>query len=542
MQNTGVAAATKLPIINGKKTVATVNGEPITLEQLKRAIASSHMAKSKEKKAGQIDYTNILNRLINARLIVLEARNMGLDELPEIKRMVEGYSREILMKVLLEQHVQDVKADENVVEKIYQQAVREWQIKSILFKKEDDAKKAETALKAGKKYEDIAKQTAAAGTGQISAEGEYIKNKQLAPAVARIVSEMEAGAVSPIVSVGKKGFIIFKLVGSRIPEVENSEARKKAQRQALNQKRAQTAKDFYTKLKKKYVKLDKRLLDELDYESEEPGIEKLLTDKRVIAKIRREKPVTVAELSRALKRHFYHGVERAIESKRINKKKEDILEDILQKRILVKEAYKRDIDQTEVYKERVNEYEFSLIFGAFVKKVVSPDIKLELDELRTYYKEHQAEYTSPEMVRIKSLAFYNRKDAIDSLEKLTKGTDFDWLSSHAQGRVAQDTEELLKLEGKLLTVRGLPEGLQKAVSGAMPGDFRLYESPEGLFYVLYIYHVVAPNPMTFENVKEDIAEEVYNHKIKGRVEMWAQKLKEYYPVKVYLSDLSNLER
>jgi hypothetical protein len=352
---------------------------------------------------------------------------------------------------------------------------------------------------------------------------------------------MEVGSVSPIVSVGKNGFIIFKLVGMRIPEVENSDARKKAQRQALNRKRAQTAKQFYRKLKKKYVKLDKQLLDELDYESKEPGIEKLLTDKRVIAKIRREKPITVAELSRALKRHFYHGVERAVAGKRINNKKEDILEDILQKRILVKEAYKRGIHKSEVYKDRVNEYEYSLVFGAFVKKVVSPDIKLDVDELRSYYKKHQDEYTTPEMVRIKSLAFDNRGDAIDSLEKLTKGTDFNWLSSQDQGQVAQNTKGLLKMEGKLLTVRGLPEGLQKAVSGALPGDFRLYDSSDGFFYVLYIYHVVAPNPMPFEKVKKDIAEEVYNHKIKDTVEIWAQKLKEHYPVKIYLSDLSNFE-
>jgi hypothetical protein len=145
------------------------------------------------------------------------------------------------------------------------------------------------------------------------------------------------------------------------------------------------------------------------------------------------------------------------------------------------------------------------------------------------------------MVRIKSLAFDNRGDAIDSLEKLTKGTDFNWLSSQDQGQVAQNTKGLLKMEGKLLTVRGLPEGLQKAVSGALPGDFRLYDSSDGFFYVLYIYHVVAPNPMPFEKVKKDIAEEVYNHKIKDTVEIWAQKLKEHYPVKIYLSDLSNFE-
>jgi parvulin-like peptidyl-prolyl isomerase len=539
-QSSGLAFSAELPIINGKRTVATVNSDPITLEELNRALASSHTGRPKGNKAGRIDLSDIMNRLINTRLIVLEANNMGLDELPEIKNMLAQYSRDTLRKVLLEQRVEGVTADEDMVERYYQDIVKEWKIKALLFKKEEDVKRADQELKAGKSFEEVAKEAVAGNKAQVSDEGEYLKDKDLTPNIARIVSQMEVGSLSPIVSAGKKGFVIFKLEGTRIPEVEDPEARKRAQRMALNQKRVQTARDYYHELTKKYVKLNKELLDELDYESESPGFEKLLKDQRVIVKIKREKPITVSDLSKAIKKHYYHGVEQAIASKQINKKKENIFEDLMQKRILLKEALRKRVDKTEKYKDRVKEYRHSLVFGAFVKKVVSPDIKLNLDELRSYYQKHQDDYATPKMVRIKSLAFDKRADAIDALEKLNKGTDFNWMSSHAQGRVPPDTQGLLQIEGKLLTVRGLPQGIQKAVSGALPGDFRLHESTDGLFYVLYIYHVVAPNPMPFEQVKKDIAKEVYNHKIKETVEMWAQKLKEHYPVEVYLSDLSNL--
>jgi len=105
-----------LPIIAGKKAVASVNDDPISLEELDRAVAASHAAQPKGKKAGHIDFSDIMQRLINTRLIVLEAKNMGLDELPEIKDALDAYSKQALRELLLEDYVKDTTADEEVVE------------------------------------------------------------------------------------------------------------------------------------------------------------------------------------------------------------------------------------------------------------------------------------------------------------------------------------------------------------------------------------------------------------------------------------------
>ena len=94
----GIASAQKLPVIDGKETVATVNYEPITLQEFNSAIAASHADRPGKKKAGSIVYSGILERMINKRLIVLEARNMGFDELPEITNTVKKYSQETLMQ------------------------------------------------------------------------------------------------------------------------------------------------------------------------------------------------------------------------------------------------------------------------------------------------------------------------------------------------------------------------------------------------------------------------------------------------------------
>ena len=532
----GFASEQKLPVIDGKPTVATVNGEPITLEELSRAITSSHSTISGLQEAGHVNFSHIMERLITRRLILIEAGNMGIDQLPAITSAVKQYSKDTLIELLMDQHVKDIKADEEEVEKLYEKMVREWKIKPLKFKKEADAKKIEAEIKADNDFDAIAKKAVAEGIAE-GGEEEYLKDKDLILPIAQIVSKMQVGSTSPVISFGKKGFIIFKLEGSRLPEKEDPQAKKQAKRQVLNQKKLRAARDYYEDLRERYVKVDQKLLDSLDYESKEPGFEKLLQDERIVVEVTGDDPITVGKLSNALKQKHYHGVERAIKSKSINKKKNAILESMIEKQILLREALNQGIDRTEAYKNRVKEYEKSMVSGAFIEKVVAPEIKLSIEELKTYYKENSQEYTSPEMMRIKSLVFADRGDAGEALAKLMQGTDFNWLSSHADGQVDKNTQGLLAFEGKMLILSSMPEGVQEIVSGANPGDFRLYASPDGHFYVLYIYHVVAPKQRPFGDVKKEIAKEIYNDKLKKAIGVWAGKLKEYYPVEIYKKDL-----
>jgi hypothetical protein len=533
----GYAAEGQLPVINGKIAVATVNDDPITLQELDRAIAASHASRVGKKQTGRVKYSNIMKRLINIRLVVLEARNIGLDQLPQIKEMVNDYSKEELKGLLLRAHVKEIKPDEDEVVRIYQEAVKEWNISSVRFEKEEAAKNFGEIVESGNNFEETMKKFLEEGTAEEGAVGQHLKDRDLLPRVAQVVSKMEIGSTSPVVAIGENSFIVLRLEGKNFPAEEDAEAMERARKQVLNRQRLKAAKEYYQELRKKYVKIDEELMDGLDYESEVPGFEKLLHDKRVVAEITGEQPITVGELTRALKQKFFHGVERAIANKEVNKKKYKVLEAMLQERTLLKEALIQGIDKTDEYKYRVKEYEMAVVFGAFVEKVIKPDIRLNQQELKSYYQENIEKYTLPEMMRIKELVFGKESDAFSALEKLQKGTDFDWLSSKAEGQVEKKSERLLRFEGKLLTVGSLPEDLQKTLSGIKPGGFKLYESPEGYYYVLYIYHLVPAAPQPFEKVKDKIAKEVFGDKARKALEAYADQLREYYPVKIYAKDL-----
>ena len=99
---------------------------------------------------------------------------------------------------------------------------------------------------------------------------------------------------------------------------------------------------------------------------------------------------------------------------------------------------------------------------------------------------------------------------------------------------------LLKLGGRLLTVNSLPPELQKSLADVASGNVRLYTDPRGYHYVLYVRQVLAPEPEPFDAVKNEIAKKVYNDKLTAAVAEWADKLKAYYPVKVYLTDIDQI--
>jgi parvulin-like peptidyl-prolyl isomerase len=528
----GFPAGGDLPLVGGKPTLAMVNGEPITLEQFDRALGGIHDGMTDNATRSRQNPSQLLDRLISARLILQEARNIGLDELPEVRSAEKMYGEDTLRRMLYGYHVRNIrKPDGKEVEKRYREAVKEVKVTSVLFEREEDGKRLAAEVGAGGDFDDLAQRMINAGEAKGSLEGQYLKFESLSPEVAKTVSSMKEGEVSPLMRIGYQ-FSLLKLEEVRFPE--DKTARAQAEKDALQAQKTAALKAYTESLRKKYVTVDRKLVDRLDYESSEPGFEKLLADDRVLAKVKGEKPVTVGELTRALEKKFFHGTERAVEKKKLNPMKDQVLEDILNRRVTVKEAKMRKLDRTEFYRTAMEEYRNEILFGVFVQKVIAPDVKVEEEELKRYYQEHIADYTFPEMVRIDGLAFSERKDAEDAIEKLRKGADFQWLRANAEGQVEAGMEKgMLEFGGQLLATTTLPEGVLKAISGASPGEYRLFADPGGAYHVLNIRERIPARPMPFESTKWVMEKKVYDEKLQRVLREWEEKLRKASDVKIY---------
>jgi len=529
----GFASNKELPVVEGKKTVATINGEPITLEEFNQELSMLSEGTGGNEKVAKEKRIELLKRLINTRLIIQEARRMGLDELKELKERVDVFSKVALRDELMERQIKNIKPDENEVEKIYRESIKELKVKSISFEKEEDARRMEGAVREGKDFDETLKNFAADKKGKASEEGDYLKYKSLLPEIAGAVSKMKIGSISPVIRI-RSGFVIFKLEDIRFPD--DPLVKERVRLEVLGRKQKEAFEKYDRTLRTKYAKVNEVLLESLDFESKDPGFEKLLKDKRVLVEIKGEKPITVGDLADTMRQQLFHGVERAVEAKKLNKRKNEILEEMLHKRVLRKEALRLGVDKTEAYKNKVREYENSLVFGAFIQKAVVPDVKLKEEELKAYYGQHIKDYTYPEMMKMSNLVFEKRESAEKTILALKKGTDFQWVKANAEGQLDRNTKGILDLDGRLLITRDLPEELRKVISGAKAGDFRLYQNPENYFYVVYIQEVILSRPQPYEEAREKVAKKVYDDKLKRAVEDYADQLRAVSDVKVYLQD------
>lgn len=509
--------------------LAKVNDEKITLDDFNNALTTLHAGMGEGKRAAKQDYVEILNRLINSQLIIQEAKNMGLDQQPEVKEAIDSYSKKLLRETLLKQHVKDLKPDEKEVAKVYKQNTEEWKLKSLEFKNNNDAQQFEKEIKAGKDFGALYGKTLKDGVAEGSKEDSYVKRANIHPEILKILVGMKIGSVSPVVTL-QKGFLVFKLEDVRY--VEDAKVKEQVQQAIISNARLKALEAYRDALIKKYVKQHTKLINSLDFEAKKPGFESMQKDKRVVADIQGEKSLTVADLAEAITGKFYHGVEIAIKEKRVNRSKQELLLDILSNRVIEKEALARGVDRTDEYKKKVKDYAKGLIFGTFIEKVIKPDIKLKDEELKAYYKEHLHQYTYPEMYKIDAIVFSTNKDAEAAIDKLRKGMDFKWFKSNAEGRLEEGVRPKLDFLGNTILKAELPGDLQKALTGVTSGEYRLY-ARDNEYYVLYVQDVVPSREQPFSEVEGTIMKEVFSKKLNESVESWAKKLREASDVKIY---------
>jgi parvulin-like peptidyl-prolyl isomerase len=504
-----------------KVPLALVNDEPITMEDFKKTLGTIHEGMVEGQAAPKKNFPELLKRLVNSLLIIQEARTMELDKQEEIKTSVDEYSRKLLREMLLKEQVKNVKADSKEVEKVYRQRTAEWRLKSLIVDKAEDVKAIEASLKGGKKfdalYEAAIKDSRAKEGGKSDI---FLTRDVIAPPMLVVLEKMKNGEVSKTLPL-EKGYLIFRLEETR--HVENAAVKEQVQQELDGKARISSLEAFQTALIKQYV-TKKKLFDKFDFENKKVKFEDYLKDKRSLADIKGEKPVTVADMAIAIAEKFYHGVERAAEAKKINKEKKAILNQLLGTIVFNKEAKVRGIDQSEAYLTKVRSYSNSLLFGTFVTKVVRPEITVTKDELQAYYKNHSGEYTTVDFYKLDAIAFDSPQKAEEAVEKLRKGMDFKWYKANADGRVSISKSFAMLFEGDAIAKPNLPEPMQKAVAGAAKGDYRVFtDGSQG--YALAIVEHEPARTRTFAEVEEVVKEAVFYEKLNKGVESWADKLR-----------------
>ncbi|WP_242393492.1 peptidyl-prolyl cis-trans isomerase [Anaeromyxobacter oryzisoli] len=520
--------------------VAKVGDDVILLRELAQALELGHLQRSPRAAAPatrpDMDFTPALDRLIATRLLIQEAREMRIDADPKFRAAVDDFKASRLRAMLQREAVRGVKPDPAEVERLYREAVREWKIKSILLDKEDAAKAFQAALKAGERFDALAKKFVDGKKAKGGGPAEFVPPKQLLPEIKEALRGAKRGVpVGPIRIAS--GWVMLRVDGVRYPRGDAA-AREQARAQATARQEREAVRRFYLSLVARYAKVDEPLLKRLDLEANgEKGFKALLEDRRPLATVRGEKPLTVGDLAREVSMKFFHGLESPIQQRRVNREKDDAFERLLGARLFAKEASARRLDARPELRRPVEEYERGLAFDTFVERVIAPDVKVTEQDAQRYYEQHKDEFTAPQMYKLDGLAFRTLPEAQAALDKLKAGTDFAWMQSSAPGQVEPE-KRTLQLDGRTLSASRLPHALAQALAGVRSGEYRLYAPSGAEAWVVRVVDQTPPAAQPYVDAREHIAKRLWNERLAVAMNDYAGKLRKAQPVEVLVTGVS----
>lgn len=206
-----VLLAVALPAM--AQNVAVVNGKAIPSAKLDLMLKQA-------KAQGQQDSPQlraaVRERLIGIEVLTQEAEKSGLASNPEVKTQLEMNRQSILINALLRDYVEknpvkdaDIKAEYDKVKA--QAGDKEYHAYHILVDKEDDAKAIISKLKAGAKFEELAKQSKDTGSAAKGGDLDWASPGTFVAPFSQALVALQKGQITETPVKTEFGYHVIKL-------------------------------------------------------------------------------------------------------------------------------------------------------------------------------------------------------------------------------------------------------------------------------------------------------------------------------------------
>lgn len=275
--------------------------------------------------------------------------------------------------------------------------------------------------------------------------------------------------------------------------------------------------------------------------------------------------ISVTEFSAELRPFLegYHTPPSAQEIEALKNLKQALLDQLIEKRLILNEAHKMGItvsgDELEEafasikgsypqggfdevvrdeatlhrWKERLRQ---RLVIEKVINRVSQVTAPIDEDVLRKYYKEHQSEFMVSEQVRVRQIVTKERSDAERLLGKIKKGASFEELAKRHS--IAPEAEQ----GGDLgFFGRGdMPEEFDVVFSLQAGETSEIVQSPYGY----HIFQVVAKqgrSELNFVEVKDRIREIVVREEEEKTFQDWLKKVKKKASIRINTKALEEMQ-
>lgn len=237
-QDQPTAAATGS--INDVNTVATVNGHPITVEQLTFYLKTKQAANPEE----ALNPPLILNEMINRELLREEAEKQGIEQRDDVKQLLQIERTSLLVNTLIADKLKSLDLSDEALKKEYDEQVKnldlkEYKASHILLETKEDAETAIKELKDGADFAELAKKKSTGPTGANGGDLGWFDPASMVPEFGDAVKGMQKGQITETPVKTQFGWHVIKLVDVKEKQPPSFESTKERLKTIVSNKAVQ---------------------------------------------------------------------------------------------------------------------------------------------------------------------------------------------------------------------------------------------------------------------------------------------------------------
>lgn len=507
------------------RVLAIVDGDPITEGDLKYALTVAHRREDLSS-AGGLNLSDYIDKLIDDRLIIDDARRSGMDQYPEIKRAVEAFIlRESVVRLHDDEIVKKVSVTDNEIKEFYRKNYEQFTLGLIEVMSEETAEDIVNRLKQGEDFEEIAKTYSFHGHRESGGKIVY-KSSAVPTYFMEVIAQLKPGEISDSIHVLDKYYIVKYYGKKEAPWGDEFEKVRGAIGKTIRKQKENERSDKYLNYlrQKASIKINEELLAEIQLDGGTEEQEKWAEDARPLVEIDNS-ALTVADFV-------------SIARPSTRRTKEDILKSWINRKLIDLEALSRHYENDPDLKRMIYRYENHLLKDMYIKRVIVPNIHITEEMAKEYYTSHQESFKRPDLYNIQYIAVKDRDEAQTILENLREGADFSWWEKEKS-----ISSSAFKIRGSTgwLPKSSLPEPLQEIIDTLRPGDVTPILEIDSDYVIVRLNDKNVGEVKQYEEVRDAVFNACFNEEVWAIYNEYVDRLKTDAEIVVYADEIKLFE-
>lgn len=224
------------------QNAATVNGKAIPASKVELMVKQV-VAQGKQTDSPQLREA-IKRELIGREVLIQEADKQGFGTRAEVKAALENARQSIIINAMLADYVKKNPVKDAEVKAEYdrykaQLGDKEYHARHILVATEEEAKAIIAKLKAGSKFEDLAKASSKDGSAANGGDLDWASPAGYVPEFSKAMVALAKGAITDVPVKTQYGFHVIKLEDTRPTKIPPFEEVKQQVAESLQQRKLQ---------------------------------------------------------------------------------------------------------------------------------------------------------------------------------------------------------------------------------------------------------------------------------------------------------------